>query len=1373
MINTGMRRCAYVSVLFAALALVVSGALALPAKTPPVTLGLKTLVGSGSPPTAYEFFRQPGSTYKGDIGGIVAGQNYSLVILDIDLTGVTGPAGRQLYFNLQDAESGSSFKHLGISVRLQDTGAGGRALLQAYQQWTGEGISSHGFNAGDLTESDLDLRFDFTKATSGAGWSVTPYYRLSAGAWTVFYDGSYTGTVSFNFLGAKLVAAFDGGADGTVSFSNYYISGAPSKTYVDDAWAGYGNGTAVQFPGETDYRTIGVDAFWTVTAGLGAVTAGGTVYVAAGTYAESVTIGKSVTLSGDRGDPGVAGPGLNAPVMDGTALSAVPAFSISQGVSNVIIEGFEIRNYGPTGNTNADGVVAWNSGTSNVTVRDNYMHDLGYCGVLTGNGWGGPQGLHDNWQVTYNDVRSTGTYGFDMENVKNSAISHNAISAIPWYVINVIALATEPGASVTCENVRVEYNTITGCLDRNINLQAWATGGVDRTATVRNVTVAHNTVTGDFNLIIAWKTGDGTTVIRDLIIDNNTLTVNNPKSAEYAVNLADVAGSSSFSDNELTLTGSVGGGGPFFHGINVTGVATGTWTMSNNELDGNNVGGASVGIRLRGVLPASAVINITHNLITEFFRGVSADALASGIDVNISRSTLVLNADKAVVNGAGELIDARYCWWGAASGPYNAASNPSGTGNAVSDYVLFAPWMTAPNEISVVPASGLTKCGTTITYTFRIEQAGPQEIRGYDVTFQITPAVVTIANIATDVAEGSYLDSAGDGSFYCVSKDGGLYTASGAILGGSVGATGSGSLFTVKFTPVAQGTSPIDVTTLKLRDPDNAQLSVAGVDGSVQVDCTAPTMEAIAEAQGQCYKTAPTFAIFGFDDDVNLDRAEYQIDALGWNVIFTGINAASWDAVPLPWVLPGFGGSGFGLSEGSHTVVFKVKDDAGNWNAGTYSWSFIKDTVAPAPPTNFLALPGHNKVHLTWTNPTADFVGVKIRRVGWTDYPHYATSAPGYPSGPTVGDPVVTTNAQAYDDNPRTPRDIYYYAAFSYDCAGNYSSASPGARDLSTSYWLGDIVTIDVGDGIINVQDVSRFSQTFGHVQGPLPWIAEADFGPTDDNSRFGIPRPDNVVDFEDLMILAMNHGNVSASGTSGLPLLATAEKPLRDLVSFKLVPVSREGDHVTYALVIENGAKVLKGFALKLSYGVGNELVEVKASAGLSGKGSEHFFGTIEREMGNVEVCVAALGVDVPFEYTGEVARVVVREEGSNGVKVEKVVLRDVTNQGDEVVVAESHETPFIPAVSALMQNHPNPFNPVTQITYDVAVAGQVTIEIYDVSGHRVRTLVSGPADMGRHVIEWNGQDENGSTVHTGVYFYRMSAPGYVSPAKKMLLLK
>jgi len=163
-----------------------------------------------------------------------------------------------------------------------------------------------------------------------------------------------------------------------------------------------------------------------------------------------------------------------------------------------------------------------------------------------------------------------------------------------------------------------------------------------------------------------------------------------------------------------------------------------------------------------------------------------------------------------------------------------------------------------------------------------------------------------------------------------------------------------------------------------------------------------------------------------------------------------------------------------------------------------------------------------------------------------------------------------------------------------------------------------------------------------------------------------------------------------------------------------------------------------------------------------------------IERESGVAELCVAALGIDRPFEYTGEVARVVVRETVATPVRIASVDLRDLNNNGDEVTLpGDGGETPYVPVVSGLMQNHPNPFNPVTTITYDVAVSGAVRIEIYDVSGHRVRTLVSGPKDAGRHVIEWNGRDENGSTVHTGVYFYRMTAPGYVSPAKKMLLLK
>jgi hypothetical protein len=538
-------------------------------------------------------------------------------------------------------------------------------------------------------------------------------------------------------------------------------------------------------------------------------------------------------------------------------------------------------------------------------------------------------------------------------------------------------------------------------------------------------------------------------------------------------------------------------------------------------------------------------------------------------------------------------------------------------------------------------------------------------------------------------------------------------------------------------------------------------------------------MEAIAEAQGECYNSAPSFGNFGFDDDVNLDLAEYKIDGGSWTTIFSGIDASEWNDDG--WTLPGFGP----LGEGSHTVYFRVKDDAGNVNGegtpDTYSWQFIKDTTDPDPPEDLTALPGHNKVRLTWTNPTGDasFVGVEIRRVGWGDYPQYGTPGPGAPSYPadnTQGTFVAQTAAEAYVDS-LTPRDIYYYALFSYDCAGNYSALGTTAKDRSTSYWLGDVNPATVGDGNVNIVDLAVFSVTFGEIQGGGAWNAEGDFGPTHDYSRLGIPEPDDAVDFEDLMVFAMNYGNVSPVATSGLVIAdASSEKPLRDQVGFRLVPVSRDGQEVTYSIVIENEAQVLKGFALTLDYGLGNELVELKAASHLSGKGSQHFFGTIERELGKVEICVAALGINKAFEHTGEVARVVVTE-GSNvpsAARLGKVDLRDLNNKKDVIEGSQNPtETPYIPKASALLQNHPNPFNPVTMITYDVAKAGNVRIDIYDVSGRLVRTLVNNHRDPGRYHAEWNGRNANGGQVRTGVYFYLMKAPGYTSPAKKMLLLK
>ncbi len=95
------------------------------------------------------------------------------------------------------------------------------------------------------------------------------------------------------------------------------------------------------------------------------------------------------------------------------------------------------------------------------------------------------------------------------------------------------------------------------------------------------------------------------------------------------------------------------------------------------------------------------------------------------------------------------------------------------------------------------------------------------------------------------------------------------------------------------------------------------------------------------------------------------------------------------------------------------------------------------------------------------------------------------------------------------------------------------------------------------------------------------------------------------------------------------------------------------------------------------------------------------------------------------------------------------------------------------VPTSFALHANVPNPFNPVTTIDYDVPAAGaDVAITIFDVNGRRVRTLWSGHRNGGRYQAQWNGQDDRGGQVASGVYFYRMRA-GSFNETRKMVLLK
>ena len=89
------------------------------------------------------------------------------------------------------------------------------------------------------------------------------------------------------------------------------------------------------------------------------------------------------------------------------------------------------------------------------------------------------------------------------------------------------------------------------------------------------------------------------------------------------------------------------------------------------------------------------------------------------------------------------------------------------------------------------------------------------------------------------------------------------------------------------------------------------------------------------------------------------------------------------------------------------------------------------------------------------------------------------------------------------------------------------------------------------------------------------------------------------------------------------------------------------------------------------------------------------------------------------------------------------------------------------------LYQNCPNPFNPNTTISYYLPSQAHVTLDVYDVSGTLIRTLVNAGESEGHHRALWNGRNSNGTFVSAGIYFYRLTVDGRSVDTKKMVLLK
>jgi len=143
---------------------------------------------------------------------------------------------------------------------------------------------------------------------------------------------------------------------------------------------------------------------------------------------------------------------------------------------------------------------------------------------------------------------------------------------------------------------------------------------------------------------------------------------------------------------------------------------------------------------------------------------------------------------------------------------------------------------------------------------------------------------------------------------------------------------------------------------------------------------------------------------------------------------------------------------------------------------------------------------------------------------------------------------------------------------------------------------------------------------------------------------------------------------------------------------------------------------------------------------------------------------------IDIPerkaiFDFLEYGLQIIKNSNISYDIKIIMGELDYVQQMSDEILEN-------IPSIFSLSQNYPNPFNPVTKLDYNLPLRSKVNISIYNVLGQEIKTLVNGVKEYGYHSTTWNGQDNVGREMASGVYFARITSQGFTK-TRKMLLVK
>ncbi len=315
-------------------------------------------------------------------------------------------------------------------------------------------------------------------------------------------------------------------------------------------------------------------------------------------------------------------------------------------------------------------------------------------------------------------------------------------------------------------------------------------------------------------------------------------------------------------------------------------------------------------------------------------------------------------------------------------------------------------------------------------------------------------------------------------------------------------------------------------------------------------------------------------------------------------------------------------------------------------------------------------------------------------------------------------------------------------------------------------------------DGSVNVADVVFLNDYLFH-SGPPP-----------DPLELGDVNCDDGVDVADVVYL-INYlflggpppceGKVTASSIKGLELYQ-GKTPAQ--VRFSSLSLSKDGifnvpvigkfdvDVAAVQLEIKYGPERISLLDPALTpridqltiYSSTKEGVQKIGIVDLSGK---HYIPAGSGPLVNVRI----KGSDLSSRFASlttslEITKAILVDRDAQKIPVQ--IVSKMKRTEEELKAGKS----AVPQEFSLWQNYPNPFNPETEISYALPTACHVKLSIYNLLGQRVRTLVNEHQAAGHKTVHWDGTDEKGNKVASGVYFYKIHG-GEFTDAKKMILMK